>query len=182
MTQAQAHHAAHRLLSEHSTLWKHHAVPPFSTGLTAFSLSEYAGTSQWTALKSKAALLVHTTVQSARQPNDPWIVPRSKAHLQAGQVVVLLLGQAGDDAQSAIDGAEEHGGNLGCIRVRQLHDQGAVPEPVDELAHMVRSQHLRSARRVCRRCLGSLECSRIIACAVAWSVSNKNCHTACSII
>lgn len=73
--------------------------------------------------------------QSA-QATTKKIAEVSGLHLQPAEVRELLLRQAGDDADGAVDGAEEHGGDLGGLTVGQLHDQAAVAEAVHELAQV----------------------------------------------
>ena len=66
------------------------------------------------------------------------------ARLQPAEEGELLLRQGGDDADGAVDGAEEQRGDARGLGVGQLHDQAAGAEAVHELAQVELPDRLRA--------------------------------------
>ena len=70
----------------------------------------------------------------------------AQAVLQAAEELELRLRQAGDDADRAAERAEQQGGDLGRLAVRQLHDQRAVLETVHKVSKVELPHRLQKAR------------------------------------
>mmetsp|Transcript_4499 Transcript_4499/g.9681 ORF Transcript_4499/g.9681 Transcript_4499/m.9681 type:complete len:240 (-) Transcript_4499:1011-1730(-) len=95
----------------------------------------------------KAATLTALPLVCKRAPRRVVQAPYPLDHLpqrvlQLMEEVKQRLRQCGQEADGAVHAAVQQGGHRGDVAVRQLHDEGAVAEAVDELPHMVLANHV----------------------------------------
>ena len=97
--------------------------------------------------RSHSSSCLRNSIQNTQQaqlrtPHADHCIQPDAPHLQLGEEFKLRLRHAGDDADDAVDGAEQQRRQPRDVAVRELHHQRPVPEPVHKLAQVVLAHDL----------------------------------------